>query len=152
MILSTINNGSSNKSLDNIIANVLQLNLSELPEGLLEIEGKNVLVNRVKGQARTLDESMTEIHKDYIDVHLILLGQETLGYSLKLANKEFMNFMAFENDCELQNLVDEEQFVTLNAEQYCVFFPGEWHRPMITSNCNANIIEKVVIKIKASFL
>ena len=152
MIISTIDSASVDSSIDVIIQRVLTEDLSALPDGISEICGEDIFVNRVRAKARNIAESMAELHQEYIDIHLILSGNETIGYCVKPQEPGAVALLPFENDCELQSNVEGEQFITLERGQYCVFYPHEWHRPMIRKVGHDDEIDKIVIKVRASTL
>jgi len=152
MIISTIDNLSGKSTLDNIIKSVMAEDLATYPDGISEISGLDVFVNRIRGEARDLEDSMSEIHREYVDVHVTLSGRETIGFSVEIESLSNLAGCSFVNDCELNKRVNDEQFVTLEEGQYGVFFPLEWHRPMIKRGNFENEIDKVVIKVRASLL
>ncbi|MBD1565954.1 YhcH/YjgK/YiaL family protein [Vibrio sp. SA48] len=152
MIISTIDSLSVNNPLTAIIQQVSKIELSDLPDGISEIDGQDIFVNRIRSEAKAVEDSMLELHEEYIDVHLILSGSETIGFTLEQASQNYMQQHKFENDCEFSPYVENEQFITLNKNQYCVFYPKEWHRPMVKNHEHSNTVNKVVIKIRESIL
>lgn len=152
MIISSIDNLTEGSVLDRIIARILTEDVSDYPDGLTEIVGEDIFVNRVRGKARLLEDTMAEVHHEYIDVHLVLSGSETLGFGIDpFEPKEGLDQVQ-ENDCVLRTDIENEQFITLNRGQYCVFQPKEWHRPMITLSEPEGDVDKVVIKVRASMV
>ncbi|HAS61806.1 MAG TPA: hypothetical protein DCS35_04060 [Vibrio sp.] len=152
MIIATLDRLSEDKIFGEIIRQVIAEDLNSMPEGINKINGDDVFVNRIRGNARAIEDSMLELHKEYIDIHLTLSGYETIGFGIQPESEPFMQQQPFENDCELQAEVVNEQFVTLAHQQYCVFMPREWHRPMVKHASHADTVDKVVIKIRASIL
>lgn len=152
MIIATLDRLSEDKIYGEIIRQVIAEDLNSMPDGINQINGDDVFVNRIRGKARAIEDSMLELHKEYIDIHLTLSGYETIGFGVQPESEPFMQQQLFENDCELQAEVVNEQFVTLERQQYCVFMPREWHRPMVKHACHADTVDKVVIKIRASIL
>ena len=152
MIISTIGSSSKGSKLSTIIDRVLAKDLSELPDGISEVSGEDIFVNRVRAKARDIEDSMAELHQEYIDIHITLSGSETIGFGVEPEDSGAMAHLPFNNDCELQAKVVNEQFITLEKGQYCVFYPHEWHRPMIRKTGQDNEVDKVVIKVRASTL
>lgn len=152
MIKISNTNDLDNDRLSQLIKQALQLDLVKLEEGVHEIDGKEFFVNRVSGETRIMENSLTEVHKDYADVHIVLKGEENIGFSIDPASKAFMNGNTFENDCELKSISPGEVFITLNEGELIYFPAGAWHRPMIALDNQPSSIEKVIIKIKQSYL
>lgn len=157
MIISSLNNLFEENlfeenALHTILCTVTALDLESLPDGITEVRGQDIFVNRIRGNARALDDSQAELHQEYIDIHLTLSGQETLGFAVEVETPHYMTTHSFENDCELKSTLSNEQFVTISTGQYCVFFPQEWHRSMIDLTGSHSSINKVVIKVRKSAL
>ncbi|MGF1777388.1 YhcH/YjgK/YiaL family protein [Vibrio nomapromontoriensis] len=152
MIISTIDSSSIDPLLHPIINRVLAEDLSALPDGISAIDGEDIFVNRVRAKARNIADSMAELHREYIDIHLTLSGTETIGFAVDPEDLGSLGLLPFKNDCVLQTNVPNEQFVTLEKGQYCVFYPLEWHRPMIRKEGIDDGVNKVVIKVRASIL
>lgn len=151
MIISNLNSMSANNKLDLIIKKVMKSRVESYPDGISEIQGKDIFVNRVRDEAKAIDDTKAEAHEEYVDVHVILSGQETIGYMINSDSLCTMNYV-FEDDCMLQAELNNEQFVTLDQGQFCIFFPREWHRPMVKREFGYNRVDKAVIKVRASIL
>ncbi|HHQ4645951.1 TPA: YhcH/YjgK/YiaL family protein, partial [Aeromonas veronii] len=80
MIVADIEHLNCLPHLKNIIERVISSDLANLSPGEHVIQGKSLYINRVSGKSRHITESKSEIHRDYIDIHLILSGHETIGY------------------------------------------------------------------------
>ncbi len=152
MIISNIDSSSTDSSIDSIIRRVLAEDLSILPDGISEICGEDIFVNRVRTQAQSVADSMAEMHQEYVDIHLTLSGTETIGFCVESEDSTAIATLPFKNDCELKSKVANEQFITLEQGQYCVFYPYQWHRPMVSRAGYGDEIDKVVIKVRASKL
>lgn len=92
-----------------------------------------------------LEKRRSECHQKYIDVQIVLEGEETFGYSeqpfLSLDEDFFeQKDIAFSED------IINEQFVTLQPGDFIVFTAEQPHRPLIAVNTPAPV-KKVVIKI-----
>lgn len=151
MIVSDLNAMTVYPKIAEIIRHIMAMNPIGLLVGEHSIEGRDLFINRVSGTTRLVENSKSEIHKNYIDIHVVLRGQETLGYMVTPATELFMNEQAFTNDCELVEELEGEQFTTITENQFVVFYPGMWHRPMLCTDEPASI-EKMVIKVKLDYL
>lgn len=152
MIFSTIKASSGNVKLDTFINRAMEMDLESMETKFHTIDKGEFYINRIRGNARDLNDSQLEVHKEYIDVHVSLIGKETLGFVSEPASNAFMNEQSFENDGELIDNVDSECFVTLEEGEYAMFFPTEWHCPMITNNEHNVAVDKVVLKVEVSLI
>ena len=48
--------------------------------GRIEIDGDNLFINNVNPECVARDKQVLELHRDYIDVHILLEGTETIGW------------------------------------------------------------------------
>ena len=141
--------------LAQIIEQVMTNHPADLPTGITHIDGDNIFVNRISARTKCCSESLSEVHHQYIDVHVVLSGTE--GYAAPLTPTTAGHLAAYdpESDAALcQNIADEQHFI-LEPNQCAVFFPGEWHRPLLNhsgSDAQTQQVEKIVIKIKAETL
>ena len=51
-----------------------------MPLGIHEIEGKDLFINNCAPDLFTRDNAPIEVHRDYIDVQVVLEGVETMGW------------------------------------------------------------------------
>ena len=50
--------------------------------GRIEIDGDNLFINNVNPDCVARDKQVLELHRDYIDVHILLEGIETIGWKV----------------------------------------------------------------------
>ncbi|WP_240206386.1 YhcH/YjgK/YiaL family protein [Vibrio sp. CyArs1] len=151
MVVSSLNAMDRSKTLGQIIHHIINDGVDTYPNGLTEVSGSDVFVNRIRGQAKDVEDALAEVHDEYIDIHLVLSGKEKFGYSLRV-NESEDELEKFVDDAKLSRHMSGEQFVILEQGNYCVFLPGEWHRPMLKALSDDHIVDKVVIKVRASLL
>ncbi len=84
-----------------------------------------------------------ELHRKYADVHVVLQGQESLGYDdiENLPPKE-----AFNPDKDMQMLDGVGQYVTINPGMFCLVLPHDGHKPGCCVE-TPSFLRKFVIKI-----
>ena len=87
------------------------------PLGRIELDGDNLFINNVNPECIAAEKQVLEMHRDYIDVHILLTGKETIGWKaiedLKNITQEYQN----EGDCALS----DDQPTT-----YVTLQPGEF--------------------------
>ncbi|MGL5336891.1 MAG: YhcH/YjgK/YiaL family protein [Enterovibrio sp.] len=151
MIISDIKQLANLGPLKNILESVLKMDLINLAAKEHLIDGRDLFLSRASTTTRTLLDSKPEVHRDYLDIHLVLSGQENIGYQIAAADPDLLANAVFNNDYELIDHLENEQFVTLTAGQFAIFYPGTWHRPTITFNEPAPL-EKIVVKVHKKYL
>nr|WP_086939516.1 YhcH/YjgK/YiaL family protein [Thaumasiovibrio occultus] len=86
-----------------------------------------------------------EIHQHNIDVHLVLAGQDQIGYS----NLPLTITDDSRADIDLYfGPLENEDCVTLTAGQFAIFFPQEVHKPLCDFNDTDHPVTKAIIKIR----
>lgn len=92
--------------------------------GRIEIDGDNLFINNVNPECVTRDKQVLELHRDYIDVHILLEGTETIGWKAIEDLKSEMKPYAAEGDCALYSDVPTT-FVDLLPGQFMIVYPED---------------------------
>jgi len=119
-------------------------NLETLAAGRYEIDGDNVYAMITENPTKNLDSTKWESHHNYIDLHLVIKGEEKIGVA---PVKNLTVTMPYDALKDLANYSGEGKFYTALPGTFFLFFPGEAHRPNITTNGNKPD-KKLVIKIR----
>lgn len=120
-----------------------QTNLATLDIGRYEIDGDNVFVN-VDGYETKRDKNV-EFHKKYIDVQIVLLGQEQIGW----IPTNFVSHIITPYD-EVKDIafgIAETDKLTAKNDRFFIFFPEDAHQPGLAIN-GPSQVKKAVFKIK----
>lgn len=139
------------KSLYNILSRPeMELtNLQGLADGRYQVEGETWFYNIGDSQTAPIETRHTEFHKQYLDIQLILKGEEIIRYSLTDAT----NAPAFEKKPDL--LILESPILTnsihLKAGDFVTFYPGEPHQALCMID-EPKIVRKAVFKIPMSMI
>jgi YhcH/YjgK/YiaL family protein len=124
--------------------------LADVPVGKHAIEGEQVYALVQKLPSRSADTAQFESHRKYIDVHYVVSGQETSGFSpaenLKLA-------VPYDESKDVMLYAVPEQYTKVEVRQghFVVYHPGQAHLP----NCHLqgpHDLHKVVIKVHVDYL
>ena len=118
-------------------------NLSQLPEGKLEIDGDDLFAIISKPGTSAEKILKLEAHKKYIDIHYIIAGTELFGWKNLKDCKHMEGEFDFEKDFVLYNDQDFTSFL-LNKYNFVVVYPEDAHSPGIKTEH----LHKVVLKIK----
>ncbi|WP_336981228.1 MULTISPECIES: YhcH/YjgK/YiaL family protein [unclassified Cedecea] len=136
------------EALDYVLQNIN----AESHAGKYDVAGENVWVMVMEGNTRLAAEALPEYHEKYLDVQIVLAGQEGMAFSLKPPHTEVMEDKLAGNDIAFIRTPDDETMITMNAGDFIIFYPGEVHKPLCMLNGNAAAVKKAVIKIAKNYL
>lgn len=118
-------------------------NIEAFVTGRHEIDGDNVYAIVSEGEGRPLEDAKLEVHDSYIDIQLLISGNETMGW--KDRARCDVGAGAYDDTKDVAFYDDEpEAFFVIEPMNLAVFFPHDAHAPMIGSG----FIKKVVVKVK----
>lgn len=137
-----------NASLDYVLENINADSLA----GKYEIDGESAWVMVIEGNTRPAAEALPEYHEKYLDVQIVLTGQEGMAFSLRPPHTEVMEDKLVESDIAFIKTPDDETMLTMNAGDFIIFYPGEVHKPLCMLNDNVSSVKKAVIKIAKDYL
>lgn len=151
MFSSSIYSKESNSIYPKILGEViayLQENFEKIKDfenGRYNIDGDNVFMNI--GEATTQEKELKkpESHKKYIDVQLLLEGEEVFGFGI-----DDGSYVAIESneekDVYFYEDIKNESFIKAKSGDFNIFFPADIHRPGV-KNEESSKIKKAVVKV-----
>ncbi|EOO0229342.1 toxin-antitoxin biofilm protein TabA, partial [Escherichia coli] len=86
-----------------------------------------------------------EYHARYLDIQIVLKGQEGMTFSTQPAGTPDTDWLADKDIAFLPEGVDEKT-VILNEGDFVVFYPGEVHKPLCAVGAPAQV-RKAVVKM-----
>jgi YhcH/YjgK/YiaL family protein len=117
--------------------------LEQLAEGRHEIDEDKVYATVSEKPGKTLETAKLEVHDSYIDIQVLIKGQETMGWRDRRNCKTV--HAAYDEKKDIAFYDDQpEVFFTLEPEHLAIFFPYDAHAPMIGDG----VIRKVIVKVK----
>ncbi len=120
--------------------------LLSLKEGKIVIDGDNVWVNRSSYIGKPFEECKIEGHENYLDLQLVIKGNEGFGYVDK--NREGLEISSpydpVKDKANYKGKLDG--IIDLHDHCFALVWPQDLHMPLIKRN--DEIIEKAVFKIK----
>ncbi|WP_213989176.1 YhcH/YjgK/YiaL family protein [Sodalis sp. dw_96] len=150
MILDELTSATENSLYHPIIRRTLRvistLDLANLPAGEAEIEGRDIYLNHIIARTKMLAEQQPELHRHYIDLHILLEGREIIGAATSHQGQRPSTDFDQEKDFGLYEGFSDETLLSLTPGNIALLFPGELHRPMSTLTQPAPI-RKIVVKI-----
>lgn len=148
MIFDHISNLNTYKGLsprlDKAFDYIQSTDLSALEVGKYAIDGDDIFVLIQSYQGKKVDEANCEAHKNYIDIQLVLEGDELMGYAP-------VNGMTVTDpyDAAKDRFFVKWEGTLLNCtnDMFTVFFPQDAHMPGVERTSGIQV-KKAVIKIR----
>lgn len=150
MIVDKLNNHHLYKGISSRITLVFDFlnsqDIQKLNEPYYELEGKNVFLMVQKYETQKCEDPslFLEGHKDYIDLHFMVKGSETIGYA-PLDKQEFRK--AYDSDKDYHLFYGSFSKLKLDTGMFCICFPEDLHLPRLKAE-TIQKVTKIVAKIK----
>ena len=110
--------------------------------GRIEVDGDHLFINNVNPECVTSDQQVLELHHDYIDVHILLEGEEMIGWKALEDLQNETKAYSKEEDCALYS-DRPTTYVSLLPGQFVIVYPEDPHAPVIGSGKIRKLIAKV---------
>lgn len=117
---------------------------NKIPHGKVTVDGDNVFVMNLDIPGASEKTQPLEMHRKYIDVHILLGGNEKIGWKPLDEIQHYTQEYNEEGDCALSD--DAPRFyVDMHPGEYCIVFPEDPHAPAISDSNIRKLIGKVKI-------
>lgn len=120
--------------------------LSALENGQHNIEGEDFYVNIFGYTTTTEDKRIWEAHREYIDIHVIIEGEEVVR-TADLTRCDVVTYHADKDYVEIQSALPQTTAV-LNPEMLAVFYPEDGHQTGLMVNHQPCTLRKAVFKLR----
>jgi YhcH/YjgK/YiaL family protein len=127
------------------IAYVKATNFAALEIGKYAIDGTDVFAIVSEYQSKPETECKPETHINYIDIQMVVVGSEYIGYA-PLVNQT--PSIAYNPDKDVMFYAEPCTKVKLEPGLFSMFFPHDIHQPSIMID-EPSTVKKVVVKIRA---
>ena len=118
------------------------------PLGKHDIDGNNLFYLISQDTTEALSERRAEYHARYLDIQILLKGQEGMTFSTQPAGTPETDWLADKDIAFLPEGV-QEKTVVLNEGDLVVFYPGEVHKPLCAVGAPA-LVRKAVVKMQVA--
>jgi len=150
MIIDTFALAVQNPLYPAVIRRTLQsiagLTPKTLPVGKYVLQGDAIFFNVMEGETRHINAQQPEFHRQYIDIHLVLAGEEIIGVGPKGLPMDPVLPFDEEKDLGFCQQIASESLIHLQPGELAVIFPQELHRPMCTLGVPSPL-RKIVVKV-----
>ena len=120
------------------------VDLSKLPLGVVELDGKNLFFNLQEVEGKTIKTARMETHDRYIDIQIPISGTELMGWTARKNLKQMTEKYDAEKDI---TFYADEAAYTIKAQpsEFVIFFPEDGHQPGIGDGKWKKIVFKVKV-------
>lgn len=123
---------------------VRQHNFDNEPLGRIDIDGNLVFVNNVDTAGASEAAQPLEMHRLYIDVHVLLRGTERMGYLPTECVTAYSQEYREDGDCALSTQTPQF-YVDMKPGDFCIVYPEDAHAPAISTGRIRKLIGKIKI-------
>lgn len=111
--------------------------------GRIEMDGDNLFILNINPECIDEDKQLLEVHRMYIDVHILLEGAERIGWKAIEDVAQEVKPYEEEGDCALYQ-DRSTMWVDLCPGQFVIVYPEDSHAPVI----GQGKIRKLIAKVK----
>jgi biofilm protein TabA len=150
MIVDRVENGRLyfplHKGFGKAFAVLAEPGLEQKPDGRYSVDGDDVYYILQHYTTKPIDQGRFESHKKYIDVQVLLAGQELLAYS-PTTGLEVVEPYSEEKDIMFYRVGTIIAQTKLEPGLFCLLYPHDAHLPSCQVACPAPV-HKVVFKVR----
>jgi YhcH/YjgK/YiaL family protein len=121
-----------------------QMDWNQLPCGRHDIDGDNIFINLAEYQTMLPDQGTWEAHRRYIDIQLMVSGQEQMGHAFN-SSLEINEPYDAAKDVEFYS--GAGQLITYRESTFAIYFPQDAHKPGLISGA-PETVRKAVVKVR----
>lgn len=133
------------KNIDTAIDYVLNNDLLAMAPGKYVIDGDNVYMNRDSYIAKPLEDCFYENHEHYMDLQIVLKGQEYFAYT-DISNPTLKETVPYNPTKDVTKYSAEGGVFFILEEGFALVYTEDVH--LAKCDVNHETVEKAVIKIK----
>lgn len=155
MLLGDLSRADYAKSLPPVFARLCaklkDLDLANLPLGWQDLE-PNIRMNVMEFETSEAGGKQAEMHRKFIDIQLLIAGEEMIEYGLAQPNLALYDDYREEEDYQLTPQIEDKNEVVLKPNMFAIFLPYEPHKPGNCVNHNPKSLRKLVVKVPIELL
>lgn len=121
-----------------------QMDWNQLPNGRHDIAGDDIFVNLAEYQTVLPDQGTWEAHQRYIDIQLIVDGEEQMGHAF---NTSLQIKAPYDAAKDVEFYSGSGQLITYSKSTFAIYYPHDAHKPGVFSGAPGTV-RKAVAKIR----
>lgn len=139
------------KVIINVCEHLKTLDLLSLETGRHDITDQ-IYMNVMAFDTAAPETKQAELHRKYIDVQVLISGQENIEYSV--VYPILTNYTEYDekDDYQLTPEIEHKSALTLKPNMFAVFLPYEPHKPGCNVNHQVVSLKKLVVKVPVELL
>lgn len=149
MIVDNIKNAPLYYDLNDRIKTALKYlektDLKNLPCGKHEISGDDIFIIVEEYNSKPIEQGKWEAHRKYIDIQIVIKGEEKLGYTNV---NNIRTIVEYDADKDILFGKGDGSFINASAKDFLIFTPEDAHMPGIAIS-SPSPVKKAVVKVKA---
>ncbi len=128
-----------------LLSQIKDFDVKNYQKGKFNISGDTFFGIGLEYNTKNETECLWEAHKKYLDIHLILEGEEIINISETSTMKPTMDF-DLENDyCLFEG--KKQQTICLQKGEFLALYPNECHQTAVKTE-EVSSVKKIVFKIE----
>ncbi|MDO4628865.1 MAG: YhcH/YjgK/YiaL family protein [Planctomycetia bacterium] len=145
------------KTVSRAIAWLKRHDYAALPLGKTEIEGSDIYISQDAYQTKSADKVVIESHRNYIDIQIMVEGEELMGYATCTPNLPVLGEGYIpERDVMFYPVsvmpfwapeTSSPQKMLVKAGEFCIFAPEDVHASQIFVE-EPQAVRKIVVKCR----
>lgn len=155
MLLVDLSRADYAKSLPPVFARLCEklknLDLVNLPLGWQDLE-EGVRMNVMEFETSPAEEKKAEMHRKFIDIQLLISGEEMIEYGLSEPDLALYDEYRDEDDYQLTDKIEHKNELILQPNMFAIFLPYEPHKPGNAVGGQNKLLKKLVVKVPVSYL
>lgn len=130
--------------LPQLFAYVKSHDLLHTPMGKIVLDGDKLFINNVNPECLSEEKQVLEVHRRYIDVHILLEGKERVGWRNTDDCKELAH--PYDEAGDFATFFDRPTtYIDMMPNDFLIVFPEDAHAPIIGSGKIRKAIAKVML-------
>lgn len=112
--------------------------------GRITLKGDDLFINNINPECVAEDKQVMEVHRKYIDIHVLLEGKERIGWKPVSDLRHETKPYSEAEDCALY--ADRgAAYVDLLPGQFLIAYPEDAHAPMVGEGKIRKLIGKIIL-------
>lgn len=132
---------------DSILRFIKENDCLNLPDGEIEIEGRDLFVRVMSYFPKPAAENKFETHHTYADLQYVVTGAEMMQIA-RLDDLTVLTEYDAKGDYQFFKIEVPTTGVIVQSGEFTVFYPKEAHRPACAYEGYKGIVKKMVFKIR----
>ena len=148
MIFGTLSHSDRIEAVHPLLPRLFQFvktnDLLTMPTGRIEVDGDKIFINNSEPRCLAEADQVLEVHRRYIDVHILLEGRERVGWRCTDDCRETLH--PYDEAGDFATFADRPQtYIDMLPGNFLIVFPEDAHAPVIGEGTIRKAIAKVLL-------